>query len=241
MTATTASRRPSRFTPARPSWRRLTALVSLLLLGWAVLLPVGRGHQWWHYAVAVAFVAAFVGSWHGQHISTVARRWMPMASHNRRQRCYRGRDPHPGHRRAEQSPQPRRPGVDRAGALQAQIVIHLRPHPHGLTLPGDSSDQLPWEFVTAWLNRYGVRADSLTVCSVTRTPPPSGLRSDAAALLTGRTPQHRDTWLTYTLRAENNVDALTARQTTIGNPGASSEEQQPGPQRAALPTPPRAG
>ena len=234
MTATTASRRPSRFTPARPSWRRLTALVSLLLLGWAVLLPVGRGHQWWHYAVAVAFVAAFVGSWHGQHISTVARRWMPMASHNRRQRSYRGRDPHAGHRRAEQSPQPRRPGVDRAGALQAQIVIHLRPHPHGLTLPGDSSDQLPWEFVTAWLNRYGVRADLLTVCSVTRTPPPSGLRSDAASLLTGRTPQHRDTWLTYTLRAENNVDALTARQTTIGNPGASSEEQQPGPQRAAL-------
>ena len=66
-------------------------------------------------------------------------------------------------------------------------MLHLRPHPHALTTPGDTSDQLPWEFVTSWLNRYGVRADALTITAVTRTPPPSGLRTDSAALLTGRT------------------------------------------------------
>ena len=98
--------------------------------------------------------------------------------------------------------------------------------------PADTSDQLPWEFVTSWLNRYGVRADALTITAVTRTPPPSGLRTDSAALLTGRT-QHRDTWLTYTLRAENNVGALTARQTTMSNP-ADPDVDDGTPQRAAL-------
>ncbi|OOK65356.1 hypothetical protein BZL29_7839 [Mycobacterium kansasii] len=121
--------------------------------------------------------------------------------------------------------------------MQARIVIHLRTHPHALTTPGDDSDQLPWEFITAWLDRYGVRADTLTVCSVTRTPPASGLRSDSAPLLSGRNSQHRDTWLSYTLRAEDNVEALTARRTTLGSPtGVDSDDDalQSQPHRAAL-------
>jgi len=235
VTATTASRGHSRFAPARASWRRLTVLVSLLLLGWAALLPAERAPQWWHYVAAVVVILAFVGSWHGQHVSTAAARWTPMAWHNRRQRSRRASGPQNRRRRDEQALQSQRPATTRAGALQAQIVIHLRSHPHALTTPDDHSDQLPWEFITAWLNRYGVCADALTVCSMTRTPPASALRSDSAALLGGRNTQHHDTWLTYTLRAENNVGALTARKTTMGAPaGTGSEDQAPGPRRAAL-------
>jgi type VII secretion protein EccE len=235
VTAPTASRPQSRFIPARPSWRRLTVLVSLLLLGWAALLPAGRAPQWWHYIVAAALILAFAGSWHGQHLSTAVARWTPMTWHNRRQRSRRTNRPQGRRRRDKQARASKRPAATRAGTLEAQIVIHLRPHPHALTTPGDHSDQLPWEVVTAWLNRYGVRADALTVCSLTRTPPASGLRSDSAALLGGRNTQHHDTWLTYTLRAENNVGALTARQTTMGTPaGTTSEDDAPVPHRAAL-------
>lgn len=208
----------------------MTVLVSLLLLGWAALLPAGQPPQWWHYAIGVALILAFLGSWHGQHVSTTLRRWAPVSLYNRRQRTRRVQ---PGRRRATEdagsgpaSPEPR------SNALEARIVIHLRPHPHAMTTPGDTTDQMPWQFVTSWLHRYGVRADVLTIAAVTRTPPASGLRTDSAALLTGLTPQHRDTWLTYTLRAESNVAALTARQTTMGSSGEDADSA--GPQRAAL-------
>lgn len=235
MTAPTTSRKPPRRIPARPSWRRLTVLVSLLLLGWAALLPAGQAPHWWHYLLAAALILAFVGSWQGQHTSTVAARWAPMAWRNRRRRSRR-----PGGTTEAGRPDPRpresqRPAATQAGTLQAHIVIHLRPHPHALATPTDSTDQLPWQFVTAWLNRYGVRADALTVCSVTRTPPLSGLRSDSAALLGGRNTQHHDTWLTYTLRAENNVGALTARRTTVGIPeGAGPADDAAQPHRVTL-------
>ncbi|MBS4730618.1 hypothetical protein MSM1_20625 [Mycobacterium sp. SM1] len=208
--------------------------MSLLLLGWAVLLPAGQSLRWWHYVAAAAVIVASVGSWHGQHVSTALARWAPIAWHNRRRQRSRrasgARDNRRRHHHAERSPGSASTG---AGVLEAHIVIHLRPQPHALTTPGDRSDQLPWEFITAWLNRYGVRADALTVCSVTRTPPTSGLRSDSAALLGGRNTQHHDTWLTYTLRAENNVGALTARQTTMGSPGGVDEDL-PEPHRAPL-------
>ena len=209
-------------------------LVSLLLLGWAALLPPGRQPQWWHYAIGVALILAFLGSWHGQHVSTALRRRTPMSFYNRRQRTRRTQ-PGRSRRDAPSADAQTPPAVRRSQALEAQVVIHLRPHPHALTTPGDTVDQLPWEFVTSWLNRYGVRADSLTITSLTRTPPPSGLRSDSAALLTGRATQHRDTWLTYTLRAVNNVGALTARQTTMGSPAAGDHLDDDGPPpRAAL-------
>ena len=46
-------------------------LVSLLLLGWAALLPPGRQPQWWHYAIGAVLILAFLGSWHGQHVFKV--------------------------------------------------------------------------------------------------------------------------------------------------------------------------
>ena len=234
--ATTTANRRSRIAPAVPSWRRVTVLVSLLLLGWAALLPAGCQPLWWHYAVAAALILAFLGSWHGQHVSTTVRRWAPMAWHNRRQRSRRARSSQPRRRRSGQAaPTEQTPAPAVSSALEARIVIHLRPHPHTMTTPEDTTDQLPWRFITGWLDRYGVRADAVTITAVTRTPAPSGLRTDSAALLTGRTPQHRDTWLTYTLRAQNNVGALTARRTTMGNPaGGTSVEDPEVPARAAL-------
>jgi type VII secretion protein EccE len=235
VTATTASNQPYRFIPTRPSWRRLTALMSLLLLGWAAMVPAGRAPQWWHYAVAAGLILAFAGSWHGQHVSTVVARWTPMAWRNSHRRSPSTDSPQSKRNEDKQAAPSKRPAATRAGALQAQIVIHLRPQPHALTTPADHSDQLPWEFVTAWLNRYGVRADTLTVCSLTLTPQASGLRSDAAPLLGGRNTQHHDTWLTYTLRAENNVGALTARRTAMGTPaGLGSDNDTPGPRHAVL-------
>lgn len=207
----------------------MTTLVSLLLLGWAALLPAGQRPLWWHYAIGVVLVLAFLGSWHGQHVSTTLRRWAPVSVYNRRQRTRRVQ---PGRRRAADNADGPASPEPRSSSLEARIVIHLRPHPHAMTTPGDTTDQLPWQFVTSWLHRYGVRADVLTIAAVTRTPPASGLRTDSAALLTGLTPQHRDTWLTYTLRAESNVAALTARQTTMGSSEEDSEST--GPQRAAL-------
>jgi len=205
--------------------------VTLLMLGWAALVPRGHTPQWWHYALGVVLIVAFLGSWHGQHVSTTVRRWAPLALYNNRQRK-RGTQ----NRRRRNDTEDAPPPAPRSDALQARIVIHLRPHPHGLTTPADTGDQLPWEFITSWLNRYGVRADELTITAITRTPPPSGLRTDAAPLLTNRTPQHRETWLSYTLRADQNIGVLTAHRTTMGSAagGDSSDEESDAPQRAAL-------
>lgn len=208
-------------------------LVSVLLLGWAALVPVGGRLLWWHYLIGVALILAFLGSWHGQHVSTSVRRWVRVATYNRRQRV-RATQPQRLHEAQEPTPHT----SVRSTTLQARIVIHLRPHPHGLTTPDDTADQMPWRFVTSWLHRYGVRADEQTITSVTRTPAPSGLRTDSAPLLTNRTPQQRDTWLTYTLRADQNVGVLVAHQTTMGtaSPDSSAEPDQDldAPQRAAL-------
>lgn len=217
MTARTPSS-PLQLAPARPSWQRLSLLTSLLLIGWALLVPAGRQPRWWHLLLATAVVIAFLGSWHGLHLSTAVARWTPMAWRNHRLRS--ADTIHPHRRGMSESTDPDRP----TRVLEARIIIHLRPHPHTLTTPADHKDQLPWQFIIAWLHRYGVRADELTVCSVTRTPTPSSLRSDAASLLTGHTPQHRDTWLTYTLRADSNVAALTSRQTLIGSADTESED-----------------
>ena len=201
----------------------------MLIIGWALLTPAGQQPQWWLLLVAIAAVVGFVGSWHGQHLSSSVRRWAPMTRRNRRRRR------HPG---SQAPPRPRnghRAAAKRTDTRQARVVIHLRPHPHALTTASSNTDQMPWEFITAWLDRYGVRADTLTVCSVTTTPPASSLRSgDAAPLLTGHTPQHRDTWLTYTLRAESNVAELTARRTTMASANTESESADSGPRRAAL-------
>jgi len=175
-------------------------LTTVVLIGAALLSP-DRHPQWWHGALAAAVVVGFIGSWHGQHLSTGLRRWAPMIWRNRTDRGARG------------ASEPA--GTPAGDALHARITLQLRPHPHALRADGDRDDQLPWEFVTAWLDRYGIRVDRLTVCSITRTPPPSSLRSDVGAALTARTPQHRRTWLSYTLSAESNVAALMARRTTV--------------------------
>jgi type VII secretion protein EccE len=220
---------PSRLHPARPGWLRLSALACALLLGWAALIPAGSHPQWWHWPLTGLLIAGFLGSWHGQHVSTTATRWVPMAWRNRRRRRR-----HPG------TAEPATPAaVPQATPLRGQITIHLRPHPHALRGVDDHDDQLPWQFVTAWLDRYGITADTVTVCSVTRTPPPSSLRSDAAAHLSARTPQHRDTWITYTLTADSNAAALCARRTaisTLDDPTATGPEDpsEPVRQRAGL-------
>lgn len=235
---TTTNPSESRWAPVTPTWRRLTVLASLALLGWALLVPAGHQPLWWHYLIGVAVLLVFLGSWHSQHISTAVRRWVPLALHNRRLRVAATQ---PSRRRSQQQPTHRAPNRDRE--LEAHIVIHLRPHPHALVAAIDATDQLPWDFVTKWLNRYGIRADELAITAVTRTPPPSGLRADAAALLPSGISQHRDTWLTYTLRAESNVAALTARQSTLGRgPDRDADNEGPDgdgpgsdlPRRAAL-------
>ena len=117
--ATTTSRQRPRFAPAAPSWRRLTVLVSLLLLGWAALLPPGRQPQWWHYAIGAALILAFLGSWHGQHVSTAVRRRTPMSIYNRRQHTRRTQPSQP--RRDTPSTDAQTPAVRRSNALEAQI------------------------------------------------------------------------------------------------------------------------
>ncbi|MCV7247085.1 hypothetical protein H7J07_02270 [Mycobacterium koreense] len=196
-------------------------MTTVLLGGWAFLVPEGTRPHWWHWTIGGVVLVASLGSWHGQRLATTARRWTAMMWRNRRRR--RGA-PLPV-AEAEEC-------ADPDTALQARIVIQLRPQAHMLSTPGDGRDQLPWEFVTSWLDRYGVRIDELTVCSVTATPPPSALRTAVAALVTARTPQRRDTWLTYRLSADNNVAALLARGTTVGAHGEGEGGDVPG--RAVL-------
>lgn len=180
-------------------------MASTLLLAWAILVPVHARPQWWHLAPAAVIVVAFIGSWHGQHLSTAVARWAPMTLRNRR-----ARRPAPRPRRHQQETQTVTDTTPAPHADTATIVIHLSPQPHPLSPADASPDQLPWEFVSAWMDRYSVQADAFTVCSVTRTPPSSSLRSDVAPLVTPRTPQHRDTWLSLTLSAHTNVAAIAA-------------------------------
>lgn len=182
----------------------MSLLASTLLLAWAVLTPQGGQPQWWHLLVAAAIVLAFIGSWHGQHVSTIVARWVPMTLRTRR-----ARRPQVGTQQLAEHHQsavsPAEPATE-----TATVVVHLSPQPHSLTTAETNSDQLPWAFITAWLDRYSIRVDDLTVCAVTRTPPNSSLRNDVAPLVTPRTPQRRDTWLSMTLSAPSNVAAIAA-------------------------------
>lgn len=186
----------------------MSLMASTLLLAWAVLTPQHGHPQWWHLIVAVVIVLAFIGSWHGQHLSTIVIRWVPMTLRTRRAR----RHVAGGQRVSEQHEQGQSmlDAAPESLAETATVVVHLSPQPHALTAPETSDDQLPWEFVTAWLDRYSIRVDDLTVCAVTRTPPNSSLRNDVAPLVTPRTPQRRDTWLSMTLSAPSNVAAIAA-------------------------------
>lgn len=209
MTAPTPDRR--RISPAYPGWLRLSLLITTLLLLGAVTVPSVHRLQWWHLAIGVAITIAFLGSWHGMHLSTAARRRIAMTRRNRRRT--------PPVVVSQDLP------VEDPQPLRTRLTIHLRPHPHAVRTAADAAtDQLPWDFVTAWLHRYGIRADELTVCTVTKTPAPSSLRTDSANLLTGRTPQHRDTWLTYTLSAANNLGALAARRARPSGAATAIEE-----------------
>src|SRR5262249_39156567 len=161
---TTPSSPRLQLAPIRPSWQRMSVLTSVLLLGWALLVPAAAQPAWWHMLLAPVLVAAFLGSWHGQHLSRIVGRWALMAWRNHRLR------PHPraapaglGRQPTSESAEPARP----ARVLEATTVIHLRPHPHSLATPAEHDDQLPWKFIVGWLHRYGVRADALTVCSMT--------------------------------------------------------------------------
>ncbi|WGI35960.1 hypothetical protein QDT91_28550 (plasmid) [Mycolicibacterium aubagnense] len=213
----------------------MAVLTCLLLLGWAWLVPAGHQRpwwlqlQWWHTVIVVVLVVLFVGSWHGLHLSTTVARWIPMAWRNRGLRRS-GTSAAAGSGPQElEAAQP-----DPEGArLRAQIVIHLRPQPHAVCTAASREDEIPWDFITAWLNRYGVRADSVTVCSVTCTPPASGLRGEAAAALEGQD-QQRDTWVTYALSAASNVDALKARGTVLG--AVATADDQPEDARVQGPT-----
>lgn len=212
--------RQPRWAPARPSWVRLSLLTATLLIGWALLVPPGHQAQWWHLAPALAITAAFLGSWHGQSLSTIARRSAPMALRNRRYRRQPASAAHRNHGlHRTPDPQPAaQPGDDDA----ATIVIHLQPHPYELSVPDDSRDQLPWELVISWLDRYGIRADALTVTSVNTTPAASSLRSDHSSLLSAATPQNRHTWISYTLRADANLTAISAGRVQRGARRSSS-------------------
>ncbi|MEY8019156.1 hypothetical protein [Mycobacterium servetii] len=227
MTAATPNNRQPRWEPARPGWVRLSLLTSVLLIGWALLVPPGHRAQWWHLALALAITAAFLGSWHGQSLSTIARRSVPMALRNRQRR-----------RRPPSSAAHRNRGLPRtsdtqtaeqsSGDDEATIVIHLQPHPYELSGPNDTSDQLPWELVISWLDRYGIRANALTVTSVNTTPPASSLRSDHSSLLSAATPQNRHTWISYTLGADANLAAISAgRVQRIARRSSSDPQTDP--------------
>lgn len=204
---TTAHKAARHWAPAAPSWARVSMLAMTLMFGWALLHPVQYRPQWWHGLIAAFVIAAFLGSWHGQHWSTSVRRWVPLAHRNRRIRS--------GHAKLPPTePLPQDISRDDASAIdsmQATVTVHLRPQPHALNTPPHVDDQLPWDQIGRWFDRYGIRTESIVVTSVTRTPPRSALRQAFEHRLSGSTPQHRDTWVSFVVRAEANLEEIIAR------------------------------
>lgn len=194
-----------RFSPRWPSWARASTVTCILLLLGAAVTAHGRPLLPWHIAVAAVVAIVALGSWRGQMLSTSLRYWLSMARRNRR-----------GHPvRARHGSAPADDSAAAAAEDQVRIVVQVRPQPHRVVTADDAGAQLPWATVLSWLDRYGVCAESLDVTAVTRTPPASGLRRDVAPLVTARTPQHRDCWISYTLRAADNIGALRSRRIDI--------------------------
>lgn len=201
---------------AFPSGIRIGALVVALLLGWAVLVPTGSQWQWWQPTLGVLVAVLVLGSWNGLLLTTAATRWVPMRVRNRQRRNGSGR----GRRRASAGGGRRKRGEDMASAEgstslsavgEVTVTLRVQPQPHQVATADAAGGQLPWQQLLVWLDRYGVRADAMTVTSVATTPAPSALRQAQSRSVTDQW----ECWITFVFSTVSNMEALKARSTVI--------------------------
>ncbi|MGH3523767.1 MAG: type VII secretion protein EccE, partial [Mycobacterium sp.] len=149
--------------------------ITLVLLA---VVPAVMAYPWpstrdrWVLGVAVAVTIVLLGWWRGLHFTTILRRGAAMLRH----------------RRGAQTGLWQGPDVRTAALLR---VVPSAADPGVLPLP----------LIAEYLNRYGLRADSIRVTS-------RDTRSVADV------PQ-RDTWIGLTLSAAENLAALQARSPQI--------------------------
>jgi len=149
-----------------------TGRVALALLA---VVPAAMAYPWqaqsgrWMLGVAAAVVLVLFGWWRGLHLTTIVRRRLAMVFRSVR---------HDGAHRT----------VDHADA-DVRTTVALR------VLDGADSG-LPLDLIRGYLDRYGVRCESLRVTSL-----------DTGA---GRT-----TWISVTMSATTNLVALQARSPKI--------------------------
>lgn len=144
------------------------ALALLTAVPAGMAYPWSASHQRWALGIAVVVVLSLAGWWRGLHVTTILRRRMELK--------FRG---------------------GRAGAhdLAEQVSADARTTVVLRILDGTSVD-VPLDLVAGYLDRYGVRCDSVRVTS-----------RDTE---TGRT-----TWIGMTLSVVSNIIALQARSVTI--------------------------
>ncbi|ORB11432.1 type VII secretion protein EccE [Mycobacterium noviomagense] len=147
-------------------------LVLLAVASAALAYPWQSVRDRWVLGVAAAVAILVLGRWGGVYVTTILRRRVAMISRNS------GLRPD------------REPGID----VRATALLHVRPST-------ESVDSLPIPLLAAYLDRYGIRADTVRITS----------RDTGAD--TG-VPQ-RDTWIGMTVSAVDNLAALQARSSQI--------------------------
>lgn len=149
--------------------------VGRVTLALMAAVPAAMAYPWqaqsgrWILGVAATVVLALFGSWRGLHLTTIVRRRLELLFRSGR------------HDGAHQT-------MDHADA-DARTTVALR------VLDG-SDPGLPLEVIRGYLDRYGLRCESLRVTS-----------RDTGA--------ERTTWISLTMSATANLVALQARSPTI--------------------------
>lgn len=201
---------------AFPSGIRIGVLVVALLLGWSVLVPNGSQWKWWQLTLGVLAAVLVLGSWNGLLLTTAAGRWVPMRLRNRQRRNGSGggrrRAPAGGRRKQSGDTAAVESSTSVSAVGEVTVTLRVQPPPHQVATADAAGGQLPWRQLLVWLDRYGVRADAMTVTAVATTPAPSALRQAQSRLVTDQW----ENWITFVFSTVSNLEALKARVTDIG-------------------------
>lgn len=181
------------------------SLIALVVVTVALAYPWQSTFDYWLLGIGAVLVILLLGWWHGMHVTTAVGRLVALPVRN----SSSGRD---------------EPAavVETAADAQTTVVLRIAPPPYpvavlprGAASPTEFVDVLPLATVAAYLNRYGLRLQSIRVTSRDTRAPASSLRDRFAAVLDGPLPQQRTTWIGVTLAAADNLAALQARSSSI--------------------------
>ncbi len=173
--------------------------VSLVLLA---VVPAGMAYPWhtlpqrWALGVAVGVIILLFGWWRGLHLTTAVRRriGLLLPGRHRDRRAY--------------------PVLEVTGA-DARTTVVLR------VIDGGGRD-IPFDLIAGYLDRYGVRCESVRVTSrdipfdlIAGYLDRYGVRCESVRVTSRDTATGRASWIGLTMSAASNLPALQARSTDI--------------------------